>query len=70
MGNSDGGGAGDRTSSPEHPARRGWAVAWGLAVELAEEGLPMTPFGLGPMEVDSAEQALEDGAAAEDATEE
>ena len=31
----------------------GWWVPWGLAVEPAEEGLPLSPLGPGPMEVDS-----------------
>ena len=33
-------------------------------MEPAEEGSPLAPLGPGPMEVDDAEQALEDGAAA------
>ena len=45
----------------------GWWIPWGLAVEPAQEGQPLLPLGLGPIEVDGAEQALEDGAAAEDA---
>ena len=40
----------------------GWQIPWMLAVELAEEGSPLAPLGPGPMEVDGAEQALEDGA--------
>ena len=32
------------------------------AVEPAKEGLPLAPLGPGPIEVDSAKQALEDGA--------
>ena len=48
----------------------GWWVLWGLVVELAEEGLPLSPLGLGPMEVDGTKQVPEDGAAAEDSTEE
>ena len=42
-------------------------VPWGLAVELAEEGLPLAPLGLGPMEVDGAEQVPEDGTSVEEA---
>ena len=34
---------------------------------MAEEGSPLAPVGTGPMEVDGAEQALEDGAMAEKA---
>ena len=45
-------------------------VPWGLAIELAEEGPPLSPLGPGQLEVDSAKQAPEDGAAVEDATEE
>ena len=37
-----------------------WEIPWGLAVEPAEEGSPLVPFGPGPMEVDGIEQALED----------
>ena len=40
----------------------GWRVLWGPAVEPAEEGTPLAALGLGPMEVDGAEQAPEDGA--------
>ena len=45
-------------------------VPWGLVVEPAEEGPPLSPLGLGPMEVDGAKQALEDGAMVEEATDE
>ena len=40
-------------------------VPWGPAVELAKEGPPLSPLGLGPMEVDGAKQAPEDGAMVE-----
>ena len=40
----------------------GQRILWGPAVEPAEEGLPLAPLGLGPMEVDNAEQAPKDGA--------
>ena len=43
---------------------------WGLAVEPAQEGPPLSPLGPGPMEVDGTKQAPEDGAIAEDAVEE
>ena len=46
----------------------GWWVLWGPAVELAQEGPPLSPLGPGPMEVDGAEQVPEDGAAMEDAS--
>ena len=46
----------------------GQRVPWGPAVELAQEGPPLLPLGLGLMEVDGAEQVLEDGATVEDAT--
>ena len=45
-------------------------VPWGAVVELAQEGPPLSPLGPGPMEVDGAQQVLEDGAAVDDATEE
>ena len=40
----------------------GRQIPWGLAVEPAEEGLPLLPLGLGLMEVYGTAQALEDGA--------
>ena len=46
----------------------GQQVPWGPAVELAEEGPPLSPLGPGPMEVDGAKQVPEDGAMAEEAT--
>ena len=46
----------------------GQRVPWGLAVEPAKEDPPLSPLGPGPMEVDGAEQAPEDGASAEEAT--
>ena len=46
----------------------GWWILWGPAVEPAEEGPPLSPPELGPMEVDDTEQALEDGATVEEAT--
>ena len=45
----------------------GQRVPWGLVVEPAQEGPPLLPLGPGPMEVDGAEQAPEDGAMVEDA---
>ena len=48
----------------------GWRVLWGPAIEPAQEGPPLPPLGQGPMEVDGAEQVLEDGAAVEEAAEE
>ena len=42
----------------------GWRIPWGPAVEPAKEGSPLAPLRPGPMEVDGAEQALEDGAMA------
>ena len=38
-------------------------VPWGPVVEPAKEGPPLSPLGLGPMEVNSAEKVQEDGAA-------
>ena len=46
----------------------GWQIPWMLAVEPVEEGSPLAPLGPGPMEVDSAEQVLGDGAPAGEAT--
>ena len=37
-------------------------IPWMLAVELAKEDSPLAPLGPGPMEMDGAKQALEDGA--------
>ena len=48
----------------------GQRIPWGPAVELAEEGLPLSPLGLGRMEVDGVEQAPEDSAMVEEATDE
>ena len=48
----------------------GERVPWELALEPAEEGLPWSPLGPGRMEVDGAKQAPEDGAMAEEATDE
>ena len=45
----------------------GQRVPWGPEVELAEEGSPLAPLGPGLMEVDSTEQAPEDGATVEEA---
>ena len=45
-------------------------IPWGPAVEPAKEGPPLPPLGLGPMEVDDAEQAPEDGAVAGEAVDE
>ena len=42
----------------------GQRIPWRLEVELAEEGSPLAPLWPGPMEVDSTEQALGDGAMA------
>ena len=39
-------------------------------MEPAKEGLPLVPLGLGPMEVDGAEQVPEDGATVGEATDE
>ena len=39
-------------------------------MKLAEEGPPLSPLGLGLIEVDGTEQALEDAAVAEEATDE
>ena len=38
-----------------------------MAVEPAKEGPLLSPLGPGPMEVDGAKQASEDGAVAEEA---
>ena len=43
-------------------------VPWGPAVEPAQDGPPLSPLGLGPMEVDGAKHEPEDGTTAEDAT--
>ena len=48
----------------------GWQVPWGPAEEQAKEGPPLSPLGPGPIEVDGAEQALEDGAVVGEATDE
>ena len=52
--------------------KAGRRVPWGLVVEPAEEGSPLAPLGLGPMEVDDAEQAPENstmvGEAADEVT--
>ena len=48
----------------------GWRVPWGPAVELAQEGPPLSPLGPGPMEVDGTEQVPEDVATVEDTAEE
>ena len=40
---------------------------WGPVVELVEEGPPLSPLGLGLMEVDGTEQVPEDGASVEEA---
>ena len=45
----------------------GEQIPWGLAVKPAEEGPPLLPLGLGPMQVDGAEQVPEDGAMVEEA---
>ena len=45
----------------------GRRIPWGLAVEPAEEGLPLLPLEPGPIEVDGPKQAPEDGSTAEDA---
>ena len=45
----------------------GQQVAWWPAVELAQEGPPLSPLGPVPMEVDGAKQVPKDGAMAEDA---
>ena len=67
-GGGDGGGVGAGTSSPwDQLEKAGRRVCWGPEVEPAEEGSPLVPLGPGPMEVDDAEQALEDGAAAGEA---
>ena len=42
-------------------------VPWGLVVEPADKGPPLSPLGPGLMELDSAKQVLEDGAAVEEA---
>ena len=44
----------------------GWQVLWGLELELVQEGPPLSPLVLGPMEVDGAKQAPEDGAMSEE----
>ena len=38
----------------------------GARARAAQEGQPLSPLGVEPMEVDGAEQAQEDGAAVED----
>ena len=38
----------------------------GLELELAQESLPLSPLGPGPMEVNGAKQVLEDGAPMEE----
>ena len=48
----------------------GKRVPWWPAVEPDEEGSPLAPPVPGPMEVDGAEQALEDGATVEEAVDE
>ena len=40
----------------------GQQVLWGLALEPAQEGPPLSPLGLGLMDVDGTEQVPEDGA--------
>ena len=48
----------------------GGRIPWTPAVEPVEEGPPLLPLGPGLMEVDGAVQAPEDGATAEEATDE
>ena len=48
----------------------GQRIPWVPAEDLAEEGSPLPPLGPGPMEVDSAEQALGDSATAGEAADE
>ena len=59
----DGVGVRARTSSPRVQLEEvsKW-VPWGLVVEPAKEGPPLSPIGPGPMEVDGTKEALEDGA--------
>ena len=45
----------------------GQRVPWGPVVAPAKEGPPLSPLGLGPMEVNGAKQVPEDGAMAEEA---
>ena len=48
----------------------GWQISWGPAVEPAEEGLPLSPLGLGLMKVNGTKQVPGDVAMAEEATDE
>ena len=48
----------------------GWLIPWGLVVKPAKESPPLPPLGPGAMEVDGAEQVLEDGATVGEAVDE
>ena len=47
--------------------KAGWQILSGLVVEPTKEGPPLSPPGPGPIEVDGADQVLEDGATVEEA---
>ena len=49
------------------PREAGRQLPWMMVQAPAREGLPLPPLELGPMDVDSTEQAPGDGGAAEEA---